>query len=133
MSGVSGAANKSVTVLLNVKSASGFVATYVQKNTFRMRWVYYTDSGGRRSMAAPGDAVRSVLGHFERIEANRAGARMVRYAVVAVVEEQPVDGVGVQCSRVVVVGDGGELEALADARDDAAYGSTVSEGSPKRC
>lgn len=45
-------------------------------------------------------------------------------------EEQPADGVGVQCLRVAVVGDGAEEEVPAnDAGDDAVEALNVSERS----
>lgn len=71
-------------------------------------------------MAAPGDAVHSVLEHLGRIEAGR-GLGMGWNGAVAVVGEQLGD-VGVQCSRVEVAVEGDGVGALVGGGDYAASG-----------
>lgn len=73
MSGVSGAVQQLVASLFKAKDASSFGIAYRQMNMYQMRWEYCMGLGGRCNMEAPGDAVRSVLGHSEGIEGDRVG------------------------------------------------------------
>jgi hypothetical protein len=99
-------------------------------STFPMRWVYCTDSGEKYNMATPGGAVHSVLEEPARIVGDRETGMGWNAAVVEV-GEQLVGDVGVQCSRVVVVVEGGGVGALVGGGDYAASGISVSEGSSK--
>jgi hypothetical protein len=79
------------------------------------------------NMEAPGDAVRWVLEHSDRIAGDRETGTDWN-AAVAVEEVQPVDDADVQCSRVLVAGDGAEVVA------PVAYGGWDDVGKVKyRC
>ena len=84
-----------------------------------MRSVYYMDSDVSSNMAAPGDAVQLVRGHFEDIEAARV-PEDTRWIDAAEEEELVGDVADELCSRVAVVEGGGEVDPVARDGDDAA-------------
>jgi hypothetical protein len=97
-----------------------FGFSYLQTSMYRTRWVCYTDSGEMDShRKSPGYAVLQAQAHSEYTAGDRV--KGMDWSVAAVEEELAADDVGVQCSRVEVVGDGAEVEdPAARGGDDAA-------------